>query len=161
MFTLEIPAANDAASINHLLDVCFGADRQQKTSYKFRDGVSDLPGLRRVAYQSDRLVGTIAYWPVRIGDAETILLGPVAVCPKLRGNKIGQTLIWQTLIQAKKADYQRVVLVGDASYYRQFGFVQATEFGVTMNGEPDRLMALAMIPGGFDGVDGQVTGVAP
>jgi len=159
MFILDTPTAGDQPAIEDLLNLCFGADRQRKTSYHFRDGVDDVADLRRVARMGGKLVGTIIYTPVSVGSSDALLLGPVAVCPNLRGRKIGQTLIWQTLILAQEAGHERVVLVGDESYYNQFGFQPAANFTVSMADEPDRLLALPLCPGGFDGVRGTVNPV--
>ena len=161
MYILEKPCAGDGPAIDNLLDICFGRNRHLKTSYRFRDGIADLPALRRVARCDMRLVGTIAYWPVRIGMQEGLLLGPVAVCPRLRGRQIGQSLIWQTLIQAQQSGHKRVILVGDYDYYHQFGFQPAREFGVRMAGEADRLLALPLAPGAFAGGTGTVTPAVP
>lgn len=156
MFHLDIPNVGDMPAIENLLDICFGPDRQQKKSYHYRDGISDVADLRRVARQGDHLVGTIIYTPVLIGSNDGLLLGPVAVCPTLRGRRIGQTLIWQTLMLAQQEGHARIVLVGDETYYNQFGFQPAANFGITMTGEPDRLLALALNPGGFNSVCGPV-----
>jgi len=156
MFHLDIPNAGDFPAIENLLDICFGPDRLRKISYRYRDGVPDEADLRRVARLNGRLVGTIIYTPILIGSDRGLLLGPVAVCPTLRGRKIGQTLIWQSLLLAQQKGHARVILVGDETYYKQFGFQPAAKFGITMPGEPDRLMALALQPGGFEGNSGPV-----
>ncbi len=156
MICIEKPNAGDGPAITGLLDLCFGPDRQRKSSYHYRRGVRDLPDLRRIARLDEAVVGTIAYTPVRIGRAAALLLGPVAVCPGRRGQGIGRRLIRETLIQAEAGGHSRVVLVGDVAYYAQFGFLPAAAFGVHMAGEPARLLALALAPGAWSGLSGAV-----
>lgn len=152
------PTPDDAAAIEALLDLAFGPDRHKKTSYRFREGVDPVPALSLVARQDGRLVGTIAYWPVRIGAAATpaLLLGPVAVEPALRGLGIGVTLIRRTLAKATRLGHRVVVLVGDADYYERFGFESAEKHGIAMPGQPSRLMAKALVPGALDEVAGDI-----
>ncbi len=157
MFCIENPNPADDAAIDALLDLSFGPGRLSKQSYRYRDGVAELLELSRVARWDGRLVGTIRYWPILINGCEALLLGPVAVCPRLRGHGIGQALIRQTLAAARTLGHDRVVLVGDADYYGQFGFISAAEVGIAMANEPSRLMAKALRPGAFDEVVGVVT----
>lgn len=158
MYEYAHPTPDDHAAIEVLLDLAFGADRRNKASYRFREGVEPLPELALVAREGRRLVGTIAYWPVAIGDAavQALLLGPVAVEPSLRGLGIGVTLIRRTLAKACRDGHRLAVLVGDADYYQRFGFEAAENHGIVMPGQPDRLMVKALAPGALAGVSGDV-----
>jgi predicted N-acetyltransferase YhbS len=108
----------------------------------------------------DALAGAIRYWPVRVGDAGSpaLLLGPVAVHPTRQGEGLGALLISESLSQAVRRDWARVILVGDEPYYRRFGFTRdaarALDYPPPTN--PDRLLARALVPGAFDGVAGMV-----
>lgn len=158
MYQYAQPNSDDHAAIEALLDLAFGHDRHKKTSYRFREGVAPLPSLSQVARQDGRLVGTIAYWPVLIGEDEApaLLLGPVAVEPALRGLGIGVTLIRRTLAKARREGHRIAVLVGDADYYTRFGFKPAEGSGIAMPGQPDRLMVKALAPGALTGVSGDI-----
>ncbi len=156
-FTPERPA--DAADIEALLDLAFGAGRLAKASYQFRHGVKRVPSLSLVAHDAGRLVGAIRYWPVRIGPAATpaLLLGPLAVDPARRGEGIGRTLVGRTLDQAMFAGHRVVLLVGDLDYYRQFGFEPAAPHGIAMPREkPERLLVRTLVPGALAGIAGEV-----
>ena len=48
-FRLEDERPADAADIETLLDIAFGADRRAKRSYAYRRGVDSVVALRRVA----------------------------------------------------------------------------------------------------------------
>ena len=92
----------------------------------------------------------------RSAAAPALLLGPVAVEPALRGLGIGVTLIRRTLAKASREGHRIAVLVGDADYYRRFGFEAAEGYGIAMPAQPDRLMVKALAPGALAGVSGDI-----
>ena len=59
---------------------------------------------------------------MRVGTAEALLLGPVAVHPTRQGEGLGGALIREGMARAEADRWPRVLLVGDAPYYRRFGF---------------------------------------
>ena len=66
-FRLEDERPADAADIETLLDIAFGADRRAKRSYAYRRGIDSVVALRRVARDpAGRLVGTLRFWPVGV-----------------------------------------------------------------------------------------------
>jgi predicted N-acetyltransferase YhbS len=159
MIELTQPTPADLPAIEALLDRAFRGDRKRKTSYRYRSGVAPLAELARVARDEDRLVGTIGYWPLRIGKAgrPALLLGPLAVDAGARGQGLGGRLIESTLAAAAAAGHSRVLLVGDLGYYHRFGFVPAAGFGIAMPGErPERLLLRALREGAFSGVAGEL-----
>ncbi len=73
------------------------------------------------------LVGTYLVGSVRIGPAEAaggslLVLGPLTVDPSFSDRGIGSALMQASLDAARSAGHGLVVLVGDAPYYRRFGF---------------------------------------
>lgn len=156
MYDFKPTTARNAKAIEALLDRSFGADRRNRRSYAYRDGVDPVADLSFTAWHGSELVGTIAYWPVAIGDDLTpaLLLGPVAVEPRLKGRGIGVTLIRRTLSKARRGGHRIAVLVGDAEYYARFGFVAAEPFGLWMPGQAERFMVKPLVAGALDGVRG-------
>jgi len=153
----EQPA--DAGDIEQLLDLAFGPGRLNKASYQFRDGVDPLPELCCVAHDGGRLVGSIRYWPIRVGRRNTaaLLLGPLAVDPRRRGEGIGRMLVAQTLDRATLDGHRIVLLVADRGYYEQFGCIAAAPFGFSMpNENPDRLWVRPLAPGVLSGISGEI-----
>jgi len=148
LYEFTSPLPHHHSAIETLLDAAFGPERLGKTSYRYRRGVDPIAQLGMVAHHGVRLVGTIAYWPVEIGEhaVPALLMGPLAVEPSLRGHGIGVTLIRRTQAKAKRAGYRSVILVGDADYYSRFGFVAAATRGIRMPGEADRLMVKILAP---------------
>jgi predicted N-acetyltransferase YhbS len=139
----------DAAAIETLLDHAFGPDRFHKKSYGFRDGVDRIDALCLVARDGDRVIGTIRYWPILIGEssAPALLLGPVAIDAEYRRHGLGATLIRRSLAMAATAGHRTVILVGDQAYYGRFGFRNAGEAGITMPLEdPARVQVLDLTP---------------
>ena len=153
---VEVERAADAAEVEALFDLAFLPGREALSSYRLRDGVAPVAGLCHVARDTpgDPLAGAIRYWPVRIGGARALLLGPVAVHPIRQGEGVGARLIEESLSRAD--GWHRVLLVGDLPYYARFGFGRLA--GVTMPPptNPDRVLGRALVPGAWDGIAGEV-----
>lgn len=168
-FTIRPETALDGPAIEALLDAAFGADRHEKRSYDFRDGVPCLPNLCQVAVASDdaggeRLIGTIRYWPISIGlnDHPGLLLGPLGVDPAYKGAGIGSALVEHSLSEALRLGHRQVILVGDPDYYRRFGFEPAGPYGIYMPGEVNwRVQTRSLAPFGYDEVEGPVRKADP
>ncbi|GAB3124942.1 GNAT family N-acetyltransferase [Novispirillum itersonii] len=154
---LEQP--HHAAIIESLNDEAFGPDRQKKTVYRFRDGVSHLPELALVAEdEAGAFRGTLRFWPVMIGQTPALLLGPLTVVGGLRKTGVGTRLMWAGLERAKALGHRIVILVGDEPYYSRFGFRRALAEPLSLPGPVDlaRFLALELVPGAMDGVTGMV-----
>lgn len=82
-----------------------------------------------VAVAEGRIVGHVAVSPVTIEDGTGgwFGLGPLAVEPAAQRNGIGSRLMTEALEALHKGGAGGVVVLGDPSYYRHFGFVE-TEF---------------------------------
>jgi len=156
-YSLCAERPDDAAAIETLLDTAFGADRRAKRSYSYRRGVARVASLSLVARDpTGGLVGTIRYWPIRIlreGSSEpALLLGPLAIEPRLKGLGVGRALVNASLAMAKAQGHRLVLLVGDTAYYGQFGFMPAAPLGFVMPHEqPQRLQALELVTGALQG----------
>jgi predicted N-acetyltransferase YhbS len=166
MFEIVPQSPEDLPAIEALLDVSFGPDRMKKTAYRLREGVEPVEQLSFVAKKDGELVGTIRFWPIVI-KSETasparllpaLLLGPIAVEPSLKGQGIGMGLMRTGLAAAKGLGASSVVLVGDLSYYNRVGFSKGPAAGLRMPGpvDPDRLLALELVPGALAGVGGPI-----
>ncbi len=159
-FWIDRAEPGDQAAIEQLLDLSFGAGRERKTSYRYRDAVAPVAELRLVARTARGVVGTVRCWPVAIGSrfSPALLLGPLAVDPAERGRGIGGALMRRALDLATDAGHNLMLLVGDAAYYRDFGFVPAAPYGIAMPDEtPGRLMVKELVPQALDGVSGTIT----
>jgi predicted N-acetyltransferase YhbS len=149
--------AEDWWEVEALLDTCFAPGREALSSYRLRDGVEKVAELCLVARDGDgTLAAAIRYWPVRVAGQPVLLLGPVAVHPTRQGEGLASLLIVESLAEAVRQGWRRVMLVGDAPYYRRFGFRRLE--GVTMPPptNPDRVLGRALGAGAWDGVVGPV-----
>ncbi len=147
---------DDWWEVEALYDLAFAPGREALSSYRLRNDVPPVPDICLVA--RDRLGilgGAIRYWPVHVGDADALLLGPVAVHPTRQGEGLGGLLIEASLDLV--TDWERVLLVGDAPYYGRFGFRKLEDVRMPPPTNPERVLGRALTPGAWDGVTGNVT----
>ncbi|MCI5112392.1 MAG: N-acetyltransferase [Marivita sp.] len=157
MFTLRPETKGDWWEVEALYDLCFAPGREALSSYRLRDGIPPVASLSRVARDEQGIVGgAIRYWPVRVAGQRVLLLGPVAVHPTAQGEGLGGALIRDSLDQAQSEGWARVLLVGDAPYYKRFGFWKIDGVEMPPPTNPDRVLALELEPGAWDGVEGVV-----
>jgi len=161
MFRILPETADDIYEVEMLLDLAFAPGRTALSSYQLREGVEPVAELSRIVRDEfDAVVGAIRYWPIRIGASgdPALLLGPVAIHPTRQGEGLGALLIGESLDAAVKLGWERVVLVGDAPYYRRFGFTRqmthALDFPKPVNLE--RLLAKELVEGSMSEVSGMV-----
>ncbi|NBB69403.1 MAG: GNAT family N-acetyltransferase [Alphaproteobacteria bacterium] len=145
MFHLRAEAPGDGPAIEQLLDRAFGPERRAKASYALRDGVPAVAELARVAVTADggRLVGTVRYWPIAVGEDAALLLGPLGVEPARRGRGIGRALLRASLAAVRA---RAVLLVGDPAYYGPLGFAPAPPTTIMPGEDPARLLVDAAGP---------------
>ncbi len=153
----EAPA--DADEAQALVERVFGPGRYAKSAERLREGNHFLPELSFVARESGRMVGTVRLWPVRVGGADALLLGPIAVDPGARRRGLGATLSAQACEAAAAAGHARVVLVGDLGFFERIGFEALGPGRIRMPGpaDPRRILVRALRPGAWEGVEGEVT----
>ncbi len=158
VFTLAQEVPQDWWEVEALYDTCFAPGRNALSSYRLREDVPPVAALCRVARDDTGIVGgAIRYWPVRVGDARALLLGPVAVHPTAQGQGLGAALIRDTLATAAALGHARVLLVGDAPYYARFGFARLQDVQMPPPTNPDRILGHALQPGAWEGIAGPVT----
>lgn len=154
----------DKPLIEPLLDLTFGADRKARTTYRLRDDREPIEELCFVAAgEEGELMASIRFWSVVIeadsgGMTPAILLGPLAVDPRLQGKGVGRGLVAHSLGEARRLGYRICVVVGEPNYYAPFGFRSAVSQGLVMPGpvEPARFQVLELSPGALEGVTGRL-----
>ncbi|WP_425052016.1 GNAT family N-acetyltransferase [Psychromarinibacter sp. S121] len=150
---------NDWWEVEELFNLCFAPGREMLSSYRLRDDVAPVPELCRVARDEyDALAAAIRYWPVRVGGAETLLLGPVATHPIHQGEGLAALIIQESLALARDAGWSRVLLVGDEPYYGRFGFSRRDGVEMPPPTNPARILGLSLSEDdAWTGVAGHVT----
>jgi predicted N-acetyltransferase YhbS len=159
MVTIRHEAAADWAAREALLDRVFGAARYLKTCEAIRKGRLPSPGLSFGAYNGQKLVGTVRLWDIVAGSAgKALLLGPLAVAPEVQGRGIGADLVRHAIHEAALSGHEAILLVGDAPYYRRFGFSAAKVKGLSLPGpvERGRFLGLELEKNALAGAKGLV-----
>src|SRR3989442_7834348 len=87
----ERPA--DGPLVDALIARAFGPGRYAKAAERLREGNRPLPDLSFVARQADEIIGCVRLWPIQVGGAPALLLGPFAVGEACRGQGLGAALI--------------------------------------------------------------------
>lgn len=158
MHHLRKETPEDWWEVEALYDLSFAPGRTALSSYRLRDAVPPVGALSTVAVDELGIIGgAIRYWPVRVGTAPCLLLGPVAVHPTRQGEGLGGALIRDSLARAQEQGWMRVLLVGDAPYYGRFGFEKLSGVFMPPPTNPDRVLGHALCDGAWDGVTGDVT----
>ena len=97
-----------------------------------RDGILSLS---LVAVFDEKIVGHIicSKAEVRTINGITLVLniGPISVLPEYQRKGVGKALITNMLDRAKQLGYGAILFFGRPEYYPQFGFKEASEFGIT------------------------------
>ena len=152
---LSVESPEDGWEVEALLDTAFAPGRTSLSSYRLRAG-PPVAALCHVARDElGILAGAIRFWPVRVGAAPALLLGPVAVHPTRQGEGLGALLI-EGALSGAQPDWRRVLLVGDAAYYNRFGFTRLNDVRMPPPTDPARVLGRALVPRAWDGIAGDV-----
>jgi predicted N-acetyltransferase YhbS len=139
---LILEQAHDAALVDALISRAFGPGRYVKAAERLREHNRPLLDISHVAFCGGALVGCVRMWPIRIGAAPAVLLGPFAVEPEWRSRGLGAALISKACAAAGAAGHGLILLVGDAPYFGPLGFQVVPRGRAVMPGpvDPDRVM---------------------
>ncbi len=148
----------DGAVVDALIEQAFGPGRLVKTAERLRETNRPLLDISFVAWCGDEAVGCVRMWPVHIGQAPAVLLGPFAVEDAWRSRGLGAELIRKACEAAGLAGHGVVLLVGDAAYFTRLGFTPVPPGQVALPGPVDgrRLLWKGLAPDALDGVQGVV-----
>ena len=152
----ERPA--DAAKVDAFIDRIFGPGRYAKTAERLREDNRPLPGLSFVCWQDGALAGCVRQWPVTVGGAPVVFLGPFAVDPHQRSLGLGAALVRKACDEARAAGHGVILLVGDAPYFEPLGFEVVPRGRIVLPGpvDPRRVLWRALQPGATDDLNGAV-----
>ena len=124
-----------------------------------------LPELELVMVaDNDEVVGYVNYARFHLDgkyEDELLLLSPVAVKTELQRQHISKELIEYGFEKAKAMGYKAVIVEGNPMNYRSRGFATSADYGITAHESvglpaPECLMVRELIPGGLDGIHGEV-----
>lgn len=97
-----------------------------------RDGILSLS---LVAEVDESIVGHIICSKAEVRTENRIIpvlnIGPISVLPEYQKKGIGKALITGMIEKAKQSGYGAILFFGRPEYYPQFGFQEASVFGIT------------------------------
>ena len=124
-----------------------------------------LPALELIMVdEADEVIGYVNFARFHLDgkyEDELLLLSPVAVKTKLQRQHISKELIEYGFERARELGYKAVIVEGNPMNYRSRGFVTSADYGITAHESvglpaPECLMVRELVPGGLDGIHGQV-----
>lgn len=123
----------DSRAIWHVHSQAFDGDLEARLVDKLRD--ADRVILSLVAVVEGQVVGHVLFSPVTVephpGESRWAVLGPIGVLPAHQGQGIGSRLVREGLAGCRSRGFEAVILLGAPGYYSRFGFVRASDFGLT------------------------------
>ncbi|MEM7661892.1 MAG: N-acetyltransferase [Pseudomonadota bacterium] len=118
----ESPAIH-ADAIESLFDRTFGPGHFAKTAERLREFSASLPDINRIALDGDRIVAVTRAWPIQIEHGgQAIFIGPVAVDPEYRGDRLGAAVTSEVLDAGRRAGWSLALLIGAPDYFSHCGF---------------------------------------
>lgn len=123
-----------------------------------------LPELELLMLQDGEPVGYVMFSRFHLGgkyDDRLLLLSPAAVRTDLQRQHICRDLIEYGFNRAREMGYTAVIVEGNPANYRARGFVTSAPFGIVAAESvhlphPDCMMVKELVPGGLEGVTGEV-----
>jgi predicted N-acetyltransferase YhbS len=162
--TIRPARPEDSTAISALHARAMGPGRFARTAYRVREGAPRSHGafspFCRMSLLGGRLVAAVRFTAIQIGGKEgALLLGPLAVDPAVANQGYGRGLVTAALEDARAAGIALVVLVGDEPYYARLGFRRVPRGQIAMPGpvDPDRLLAVELVPGALGHFRGRVS----
>lgn len=154
----ERPA--DAETVHAVLVAAFGREAEARLAERLR--ASGKIACALVAEEKGRVLGHMVFSRIAAesggGEVPVLALAPLGVIPAFQRLGIGSALVSAGLERCRLQRHARVLVVGDPAYYRRFGFVPASRFGLKCPFPvPDEaFMAIELEPAAFAHVSGVV-----
>ena len=161
MIAIRPEQPDDIPSVRVLNETAFGQPDEAGIVDSIRTACSDAVSL--VATDDGQVVGHIFFSPVFVsGESGTVQgmgLAPMAVLPKRQRQGIGSLLVQAGIDATRERGYPFIIVLGHPEYYPRFGFVCASQHGLSCqwDGIPDEaFMVLILEEDAMTGVPGTV-----
>lgn len=123
-FDIRHETIDDNPAIEQIVNTVFGPGRFAKTAYRLREA-KDYTHLFGFVTENNfgKIVATVRVARLN-GYKNTVILGPIAVDLQLRNIGLGMALMQKAEDECcNYPNINRIILVGDPTYYNKFGFV--------------------------------------
>ncbi len=124
-----------------------------------------LPQLELIMVdENDAVIGYVMFSRFHLEgryENELLILTPVAVKTELQRQHISRELIEYGFRKAAELGYKAVIVEGNPMNYRSRGFVTSAPYGIIAHESvglpaPECLMVRELVPGGLEGIHGQL-----
>jgi putative acetyltransferase len=144
----------DCCGITMVHDSAFKETNEGRFVWLLRQSKRFTRNLSLVAEaEPGKVVGHILFYPILIEGnnvhCSSLELAPLAVLPDYQKKGVGSELVREGLETARELGHESVIVYGDPSYYRRFGFKPARAWNIKAPfGAPrDRFMAIELKEG--------------
>ena len=150
--------SDDLDAIRDVNRLAFGQEDEARLVDALRDGGYVRVSL--VAEEAGRVVGHILFSDLPIetpgGIVPALSLAPMAVIPSHQRRGIGSMLVREGLRACAEAGHRIVVVLGHPEFYPRFGFSAKMAERLRSPYSGPAFMALELVPGALEGVEGEV-----
>lgn len=149
MTTIRLETPDDVLAIRSINERVFHVSAEAEIVDKLRDTCGERVSL--VAEREGQVVGYLLFSPVIIEGRERCVTGmglaPIAVLPEHQRQGIGSKLIERGLELLRRRSWPFVIVWGDPSFYRRFGFRPASGYGIRSRwkGVPDEAFMIRIL----------------
>ncbi len=160
---LRLQTPHDQSALDDLNERAFGPGRFARTAYRVREGAVTDCRLNLCATIGGRIVGSVNFTPIAIGDKPgALLLGPLIIDDEHKNQGHGLRLMLAGMDRGRRLGYRLVILVGDRPYYARAGFAPTPAGRIVMPGpvDPERLLCAELVPGSLAHYQGAVRGLS-
>ncbi len=88
-----------------------------------------------------KIIANIVYAVSNVTDdsgvnREVLIFGPISVLPEYQKKGYGEKLISFTVKKAKDLGYAAIIITGNPEYYKKYGFIPCSDYGIYYDGLP-------------------------
>ena len=108
----------------------YASHHEHELVERLRDSGDYVAQLTLVAEHEGEIIGHIMFSTARVANTTILALAPLAVLPAYQGQGVGSSLVQTAHRIGGDLEYPLSVVLGSPTYYRRFGYVPASQFGL-------------------------------